>query len=139
IELAWRDGALLEIPAASLRASPAARARLRELAKDSEDELGRCAAILALGLVRDPDDVALFADALGDDAVAGHAEAALHLFGHEAIEPLLVAGRRAAPGLRGATLSMVPQLAPEEASPLATVREALSEPSVEVVAAALKS
>ena len=148
LEEAWGDDDLLDVAAKTLRASAQARARLREIAK-SKDESGaaRGAAILALGLVRDPDDVALIADALADDATADRAEAALRLYGQEAVEPLLVAGKTGAPSLRGATISMLPQLAigtagatgPREAEGLAAVREALSDPSSDVVAPALKS
>ena len=138
LEEAWNDGALVEIATKNLRASPAAHARLRVLAKET-DEPARGAAILALGLVRDPDDVSLIADALQVDDVAERAEAALHLFGQEAVEPLLVAGLGAAPSLRGATISMLPDLAPSESEPLVAVREALGDPSPEVVAPALKS
>jgi HEAT repeat protein len=148
IEEAWGDDDLLDVAAKTLRASSAARARLRELAKSRDVEgSARGAAILALGVVRDPDDVALIADALADDATADRAEAALRLYGQEAVEPLLVAGRTGAPSLRGATLSMLPQLAlgtgggtgPREAEGLAAVRDALSDPSSDVVAPALKS
>ncbi|MDB5215093.1 MAG: repeat protein [Myxococcaceae bacterium] len=148
IEAAWGDDDLLDVAAKTLRASPSARARLRELAKGRDvDSSARGAAILALGLVRDPDDVALIADALADDATADRAEAALRLYGQEAVEPLLVAGRTGAPSLRGATISMLPQLAlgtagatgPREAEGLAAVRGALSDPSSDVVAPALKS
>jgi HEAT repeat protein len=150
IEEAWGDDDLLDVAAKTLRASAQARARLRELAKASDaDATARGAAVLALGLVRDPDDVALIADALADDGVADRAEAALRLFGQEAVEPLLVAGRTAAPSLRGAAISMLPQLALGSArtsdaqrgdsDPLTAVREALSEASAEVVAPALKT
>jgi HEAT repeat protein len=140
IEQAWGDDDLLDIAAKTLRASMPARMRLRGLAKASDADAGaRGAAVLALGLVRDPDDVALIADALADDGVADRAEAALRLFGQDAVEPLLVAGRTGAPSLRGATISMLPQLASRESEPLAAVREALSDPSPDVVAPALKS
>jgi len=149
IEEAWGDHDLLDVAAKTLRASPRAHARLRELAKASEgDSAARGAAVLALGIVRDPDDVAVIADALADDATADRAEAALRLFGQEAVEPLLVAGRTGAPSLRGATLSMLPQLAlgtgqsasgPAPSEGLTAVREALSDPSPDVVAPALKS
>jgi HEAT repeat protein len=150
IEEAWGDDDLLDVAAKTLRASTQARARLRELAKAGDaDAAARGAAVLALGLVRDPDDVALIADALADDGVADRAEAALRLFGQEAVEPLLVAGRTAAPSLRGAAISMLPQLAlggartsaaqPGDSDPLTAVREALSEASAEVVAPALKT
>jgi HEAT repeat protein len=149
IEEAWGEDELLDVAAKTLRASPQARARLRALARaHGGDPSARGAAVLALGLVRDPDDVAIIADALADDAIADHAEAALSLFGQEAVEPLLVAGRTAAPSLRGAALSMLPQLAgssrrpdapASDAEPLAAVREALSDDSPDVVAPALKS
>ncbi len=139
LEEAWGEDELLDVPAKTLRASKEARARLRSAVQDAGDPALRGAAVLALGLVRDPDDVPLIADALADDAVADRAEAAIHLFGHDAVEPLLVAGRTAAPPLRGATLSMLPALAPSESEPLAAVRDALSDPSPEVVAPALKS
>lgn len=139
LEEAWGDDELLDVAAKTLRASKDARARLRAAAQDGGDPTLRSAAILALGVVRDPDDVSVLADALADDAVADRAEAALQLFGHDAVAPLLVAGRTAAPSLRGATLSMLPVLAPSESEPLAAVREALADPSPEVVAPALKS
>lgn len=141
IEEVWGEDELLEVAAKTLRASFYARARLRSLAKDASDPSGRASAVLALGLVRDPDDVSLIADALADDEVADRAEAALRLFGEGAMEPLLVAGRTAAPSLRGAAISMIPQLAPESAAsePLLAVREALSDEASEVVVPALKS
>ncbi|MDB4935636.1 MAG: repeat protein [Labilithrix sp.] len=148
IEEAWGDDDLLDVAAKTLRASPQAHERLRELAKAGGDVAARGAAVLALGLVRDPDDVAVIADALADDSTADRAEAALRLFGQEAVEPLLVAGRTGAPSLRGATISMLPQLAlaagasgavPAESEGLIAMREALSDPSSDVVAPALKS
>lgn len=139
LEDGWSDDDLVDIAARTLRPSQAARSRLRTMARETSDDRARGAALLALGLVRDPDDVSLLADALGDDAVAERAEAALHLYGEDAVEPLLVAGRSAAPSLRGATLSMLPELATRDAEPLAAVREALGDPSSEVVAPALKS
>jgi HEAT repeat protein len=140
LEEAWGEDELLDVPAKVLRAGNEARTRLRAIAQDSSDPIARGAAVLALGLVRDPDDVPILVDALTDDAVADRAEAALHLYGQEAVEPLIVAGRSAAaPSLRGATISMLPVLAPSDSEPLAAVREALSDPSPEVVAPALKS
>jgi HEAT repeat protein len=139
IEEAWGEDELLDVAAKTLRVSEKAHERLRVLARASDDSAARGAAILALGLVRDPDDVSILADALADDAVADRAEASLHLFGQDAVEPLLVAGRTAAPSLRGATISMLPQLAPKESEPLAAVRGALDDAEPEVVAPALKS
>lgn len=141
LEESWGDEELADIAVKTLRTSAAAKARLRTIAKDATDSVARGAAILTLGLVRDPDDVSLIADALADDDVAERAEVALRLYGQDAVEPLLVAGRSAAPSLRGATISMLPELASSESEqkPLAAVREALDDPSSEVVAPALKS
>jgi HEAT repeat protein len=138
LEEAWGDDELLDIAAKTLRASASARAALRASA-GGEDAAARGAAVLALGLVRDPDDVALIADALADDRIADRAEAALRLFGQDAVEPLVVAGRSAAPSLRAAAISMLPELAPSQGAPLAAVREGLSAGAPEVVAPALKS
>jgi HEAT repeat protein len=135
-EESWDDPEPLEVAMKMLRASKAAHARVRELAA-SDDIEARGAAILALGLIRDPDDVALIADALGDDAIADRAEAALQLFGPDALNPLIEAGKTAAPSLRGATISVLPTLGVNE--PLAAVREAALDPSPEVVVPALKS
>lgn len=141
LEEAWGDEELALVAVKTLQASSVAHARLRAIAKDVTDPVARGAAILALGLVRNPDDVSLIADALADsgDGVAERAEEALRLFGHDAIEPLLIAGKTAAPSLRGAAISMLPELAPSESEALAGVREALEEASVEIVAPALKS
>lgn len=139
LEEAWGEEELLDVAAKTLRASARARARLRALARDASDVQARSAALLALGLVRDPDDVSIIADALGDDSVADNAEAALHLFGPAAVAPLLFAGRTAPPSLRGATLPMLPQLAQRQDEALASVREALADPSPEVVAPALRT
>ncbi|MDF2696618.1 MAG: repeat protein, partial [Labilithrix sp.] len=139
LEAVWEDEALLDIAAKTLRASRQAHVRLRVLAREMGEPATRGAALLALGLVRDPDDVSLIVDALADDDIADRAEAALHLFGHDAVEPLLAAGRSASPPLRVATISMLPELAASEPSPLAAVREALDDESAEVVASALKS
>jgi HEAT repeat protein len=138
LEEAWGEDELLEIAAKTLRASSAARSALRVFAR-ADDVPARGAAVLALGLVRDPDDVSIIADALADDRVADHAEAALRMFGQDAVEPLVVAGRSAAPSLRAAAISMLPELAPSQDEPLAAVREGLSAGAPEVVAPALKS
>ena len=138
-EESWDEPEPLEVAVKMLRASPAAHARVRALAAATDDAEARGAAILALGLIRDPDDVALIADALGDDAIADRAEAALQLFGPDALGPLIAAGKTAAPSLRGATISMLPALGVPAAEPLAAVREAALDPSPEVVVPALKS
>lgn len=140
LEECWGDEETLGVAVKTLRASGPAKARLRAFARETTDASARGAALLALGLVRDPDDVSLIADALADDDVAERAEEALRLFGQEAVAPLVVAGRSAAPSLRGATISMLPELAASETEePLAVVRDALADRAPEVVAPALKS
>lgn len=138
LEEGWADADLRDLVARTLRRTPDARGQLRSYARGADPSL-RGGALLALGLVHDPDDVPIIADALADDAVAEHAEEALRQFGHDAIGPLLVTGRTAAPSLRGATMSMLPALAPAEREPLAALREALADSSPDVLAPALKS
>ena len=139
LERCWDDEDLVDVAAKTIRASRAAHERLRALAKEADDATARGAALLALAVVRDPDDVSIVADALADDRVADHAEAALRRFGQQAVQPLLFAGKTAAPSLRGAAISMLPELAPSQPSPLLAVREALLDASPEVVAPVLKS
>ncbi|MCL2725162.1 MAG: HEAT repeat domain-containing protein [Polyangiaceae bacterium] len=148
IEQAWGDDELLDVAAKTLCASADAHARLRDVARDDVDAGARGAALLALGLVKDPSDISLLADALAADDVTDFAEAALRRFGRDAVMPLLVAGRTAEPSLRGATISMLPELAPAESlrenaslasESLAALRCALSDASEGVVVAALKS
>lgn len=147
LEVLWGDEDALAVVSRTLR-SPAAQASLRALAQPGTDADARGGAILALGLVRDPDDVPLLAEALSDDPVADHAEAALQLFGLEAAPPLLAAGRPSVHSLRGMAVSILPRLAqeggtfseiPGASEPLAALREGLEDPSSDVVVAALKS
>lgn len=137
LESVWGDD-ILDVVVGVLRSCPRARGSVRAFSKE-EDPAVRGAALLALGLLRDPDDVPLIADGLADDAVADYAEQALLQFGHDAVGPLLVAGRTAAPSLRGATISMLPELAPSDREPLVVLREALTDSSPDVLAPALKS
>ncbi len=138
LERAWGDDELLEIVARPLAASSVARERLRELALPG-DATARRGALLALALIRDPDDVELITDALADDDVLDFAEAALQSFGEDAVAPLLAAGRTAAPSIRGAAMSVLPQVSQRDDTSLEALREALRDPSIEVVVAALKS
>lgn len=139
LERVWDDEFLVESVANTLRLSTAAHSGIRAFAKDPADPQVRGAALLALGLLREREDVPLIVDALADEAVADHAEHALRQFGHDAVGALLVAGRTAAAPLRAATITMLPELAPAEREPLVAVREALGDASPEVLAPALKS
>lgn len=134
----WGDHDLSEIVARTLAASPRAHARLREAAAPG-DATTRGGALLALGLLHDPDDVELLTDALADDDVLEYAEAALQAFGPRAVASLVAAGRTAAPSVRGAAMSVLPQVAERSDASLDALREALGDPSPEVVVAALKS
>jgi HEAT repeat protein len=110
------------------------RESLRRAAR-SEDAALRGSAVLALGLLGDPADVALLADALGDDDVAQQADLALHLSGPACLEPLLAAVRYAAPAVRAAALSLAATLDGADAAILrASLRAGLSDGAPEVVA-----
>lgn len=147
LEILWDDEEALDVVARALR-SRVDRASLRAMAEPGVDGFARRGAILALGLVRDPDDVPLLAEALSDDPVADHAEAALQLFGLEAAAPLLATGRPSAHSLRGMAVSILPRVAreggtigdvPGTSEPLAALRDGLGDASADVVVAALKS
>ncbi len=138
MEDAWEEDALLAGIGSQLRASPKACARLRALAVEG-DVPTRCASLLALGVIRDVHDAALLTDALGDNDVAEHAEAALQRFGLEAVDSLIAAGHSRYPSLRGAAISVLPHLGRTSESQLRTVRAALSDMAAEVVVPALAS
>jgi HEAT repeat protein len=123
--------------------SPLARARstVRAMATSDDNLHARGAALAALGLLRDQSDVQLLVDALGDHELAEHAEVALKVFGEEALQPLVEAGRAGTPEVRGATLSLFPILStsPEgEPGMMDVLREALLDESSDVLAAATR-
>jgi HEAT repeat protein len=132
------------IEAASKTMAPLTRAKttVRAMAQGEEDARVRGAAITALGLLRDPNDVGTLVEALSDPELADRAEVALKVFGEEALDPMLEAGRTANSAARGATLSIAPQIAPStagaEGEVLAVMREALRDPSVDVLLAAMR-
>ena len=113
---------------------------LRTMAAGDESFHARGAALAALGLLRDPNDVPTLVDALSDPELFDRAEVALKVFGEEAFEPLMAAGRTGAPNVRGATLSMVPVLAPpeDETAVLDVMRDALRDPQADVLIAAMR-
>jgi HEAT repeat protein len=133
------DRALVDVIHEVMRGLPRAHATIRSMAETAEDPHVRGSAIAALGLLRDPNDVPRLVDALGDHERAEYAEVALRVFGEEALEPLVEAGRTGSPEVRGATLSLVPMLSPEgEPAMLEMLREALRDPSHDVLAAATR-
>ena len=82
----------------------------------------------------------MLVDALGDPELADRAEIALRVFGEEALDPMLEAGRAGGPNVRGATLSIMPSLAAsaESSEVLDVMRQALRDTSVDVILAALR-
>jgi HEAT repeat protein len=128
----------LEIVSKTLAPATEALARLRGMASDDADPTVRSGALLALGLVRDPDDASRFVDALADDTIAEAAELALRLYGQNDAHALLTATKTASPPARGAAISMVPQVT-RDGDALAVLRDALSAEEHDVVIAALRS
>jgi HEAT repeat protein len=134
------DQPLLDTASGALRATDAGHANALRWARDLEDGRARSGALLALGLARDAADVGVLVDALGDDDVAERADLALRLFGPEAVTPLLEAARHARPHVRAAALSVAASLEGAQAAPVrAALREALDDPSLEVVACAVEA
>ncbi len=129
---------LVEVAREGLRASAAAHSRLRALAR-SEEARVRGAALVALGLLREVGDVQTLAEGLLDEEVSSRAEIGLRMFGQEAVGPLMTVVRRSGPPLRASAISLVPYLSPvRDSRVLDALRAALTDPSAEVVAAALK-
>lgn len=119
---------------------PPARERLRALAGSSEAPEVRGAAVLLLGLCRNPDDVQLIVDALGDDEIAERAETALRLFGDDVVTPLVSAAMTAPPEVRTTSLSMVPHTeGAADPEALLGLRAAARDPASDVAGAALRS
>jgi HEAT repeat protein len=118
-------------------ASPLAQQRVRALGHEGETKV-RGAALVVLGLLRMRSDVPMLVQALEDEEIAPRAELALRLFGKEAIQPLLEAGRASIPPVRAATISLVSMLS-DSPGPFAldALREATLDPNPEIVAAAV--
>jgi HEAT repeat protein len=134
------DATVVETASATMRPSLRARATVRTMAEADESTHARGMAIATLGLMRDPNDVPMIVDALSDPELFERAEVALKVFGEDALEPLMQARRTAAPNVRGASLSMVPVLfhPEDETEVLAVMREALRDPSTDVLLAAMR-
>ncbi len=134
------DTELLAGARRALVGATSAHENARRSAVEPEDPRARGGALLLLGLLGEPDDVAALVDALGDDAVAERADLALRLFGPDSVRPLLAAARKAKPAVHAAALGLVASL---EGAPVGDVRKALrqgvDDPSTEVVACAVES
>jgi HEAT repeat protein len=133
------DAETIGVARQGARGSPERHARLRAMARESDDLRLRAAALLVVGLLSDPADVNLLVDALGDDDVAERAEIALSLFGAGAITPLLAMAQGASNAQRAAILTRVGSLGSGR-SPHArdAFREALGDADDRVVLAGVK-
>jgi HEAT repeat protein len=134
------DATVIETASAAMRPTQRGHTTVRMMAEADESLHARGMAITMLGLMRDPNDVPVLVDALSDPELFDRAEVALKVFGEEALEPLMEVGRTAAPNVRGASLSMVPVLSHDdnETEVLAVMREALRDPSTDVLLAAMR-
>jgi HEAT repeat protein len=140
IEQKSDDAELMGVARDTLRPSQVAQERVRAFAHREDDPKARGAALAALGLVQDPDDVPLLVEALGDDEVAERAELGLQLYGESAVGPLLDASRTAPPPARSASISIAPMLSPGgDRDVVEALRAALTDGSPDVASAALSS
>lgn len=132
------DAELLAIARETLRSTMAGAVRARRSALDAEDGRARGGALLLLGLLRDVGDVATLVEALADDDVEERADLAVRLFGPTIAGPLLASARFAKPHVRAAALATAASLeGAERKVVLDALREALGEPSVDVLLSAL--
>jgi HEAT repeat protein len=126
-----------DLARARILASPLAQERVRTFGREGETKV-KGAALVVLGLLRMRSDVPTLVRALEDEETAPRAELALRLFGTDAIQPLLEAGRTSIAPVRAATLSLVPLLS-DALSPFAldALREATLDTNSEIAAAAI--
>jgi HEAT repeat protein len=138
IASAPEDDGNLRVAREELIATEAGVAYVRRAALDAEDGRARGGALLLLGLLRDEHDVPSLVEALADDDVEERADLAVRLFGPTAARSLLTTARYAKPHVRAAALALAASLeGADRALVLEALREALREPSVDVLLAAL--
>lgn len=123
-----------------MQESPRARAFVRSLAGDSSEARGgHAAALVALGLIQEEEDIPTLVDALGDEDVAEHASAGLELFGAAAALPLSKLLATAPQHTRAVILSLLPRLdSKPDAALRSMLREGLNDTATEVALASLK-
>lgn len=132
-----RSDRFLALARERILASTRAQERIRSLSRKGETKV-RGAALVLLGLLHARSDVATLVLALEDEEIAPRAEVALRLFGKDAIQPLLEAGRTSIPPVRAATISLLPLLSDSpDALTLQALREAILDPNPEIAAAAM--
>ena len=134
------EHALLEVARATFSETKDGCANARRSALDAEDGRARGGALLLLGLLRDAVDIASLVEALGDDDVAERADIALRIFGPTAVGPLFASARHAKSHVRAAAIALAASLeGAEVAAILPALREALMDPSLEVLACAVEA
>jgi HEAT repeat protein len=138
IGVSLSDDGLLQCARAAMADNVAGRDNARRAARDAEDSRARGGALLVLGLLRDPQDVATLVEALSDDDVAERADHALRLFGPRVVKGLLSVARHAKPRVRAAALALAASLEGANVDDLrSALREALKGPGAEVMACAV--
>lgn len=132
------DASTVELARQTLRETTAGIVLARRAALDAEDGRARRSALIVLGLVRDVGDVPTFVEALADEDVEERADIAVRLFGPTAVEPLLASARFAKPYVQASALALAVSLeGASRAVVHAALRDALGDPSLEVLLAAL--
>ncbi len=132
------DAALLDVARQVLRTTLAGVVHARRTALDAEDGRARGGALLLLGLLRDVTDVPTLVEALADDDVEERADLAARLFGPSVAGPLLASARFSKPHVRAAALALAASLEGADRNVvLDALRDALREPSLDVLLAAL--
>ncbi len=133
------DEALLAVARRALRGAPGAREHARRAASSMEDSAARNGALPVLGLMHDVDDIPLLVASLGEEA-AERADLGIHLFGRDAIAPLLANVRGAEPRIRAAALRLAVSLGgARDAAVHEALRAGIDDPSSEVVATVLEA
>jgi HEAT repeat protein len=131
---------LFAIARSRIAADSRAPRRIRSFAGADEDAKVRGAALVALGVLRQTEDVRTLLDGLSDEEQGSRAELALRIFGREALGPLLEQSQESMPPVRAATISLVPILAEVSDRPtLEVLHHALHDPSADVAVAAIKA
>lgn len=134
------EGSVLARARKKIRESPAACAFIRSLAKDSgEARSAHGAALVALGLIQDEEDILTLVSALGDEDSAEHASAGLEIFGAAATLPLSRLLADAPQHTRAMILSLLPRLdSRPDAALRGTLRDGTNDSATEVAVASLK-
>jgi HEAT repeat protein len=136
---AREEDGLLVVARRALRAAAGARDHARRAAMASEDTEARNGALPMLGLLGQVEDIPLLVSALGEET-AERADLALHLFGKDAVGPILSAARGAKPAVRAAALRLAVSLGGAQDPTVGeALRAGLDDASPEVVASVVET